>query len=144
MSTIPNIREQQALLREAFIRLVDEVKQKAIVDAGLNQTVASGIYHGRKGIGDETIEKLDLKFPEWRTINDEKPSNAKIDKKLNLDFVGIVEFKNQLNYFFDGMSTEHKEALVQMANKLHEIDNDDPKSAPFKNIDRRNKEKESQ
>jgi hypothetical protein len=144
MKKILKASEQQSLLRDAFKRLVDEVKQKAVVDAGLNQTVASGIYHGRKGIGDETIEKLDASFPDWRTIKEGKTNNnSVIGNKLNLEFLGLAEFKRQLNHFFDGMSAEHKEAIVLIANKLHDIDQpNNKKSRPFPTGPTKQKEKQ--
>lgn len=128
MDKIPTVIQQQLLLRDAYKRLVDSVGQKELVEAGLNQTVASGIYHGRKGIGDETIDKLDKKFPSWRDLKDEKKANKK-EQKLDLSFLGIEEFKRQLILFFNGMSQEHKEAIVLIANKLYDIDKPDDISA---------------
>jgi hypothetical protein len=123
MCKIPNITEQQTMLRDAFKRLVDTHKQKNVIDtAGIGQTIASSIYHGRKGIGDDTIEKLDAAYPDWRNLpSKEKPKETLADK-LNLGFIGVAEFKRQLNLFFDGMSAEHKEAIVLIANKLYDID----------------------
>jgi len=72
MPKIMKIEEHQTLLREALKALVDKETQSKIVEkAGLNQTVLSGNYHGRKGIGDETIAKLDKAYPEWRERSNE-------------------------------------------------------------------------
>lgn len=122
MCKIANIQEHQSMLREAFKRLIDTHSQKVVIEAaGLSQTVASGNYHGRKGIGDETIEKLDLAYPNWRDTD--SPPAKQVQPRLNLDFKGIAEFKRQLNLCFDGMSVEHKEIIVSIANKLYDLDN---------------------
>jgi transcriptional regulator with XRE-family HTH domain len=149
MKKIPMPSDNFEELRLAFVKLVKDEKAKGksqtdIADAiGVLPNYVSNIVNKRKGLGDEVIAKIDDKYPNWRTIEDDKAENGKaIDAKPKFVFTGIAEFKKQLNYFFDGMSNEHKEALVQMANKLHEIDNDDPKSAPFKGIERREKAKQ--
>jgi hypothetical protein len=140
MSKIPNVTEQQSLLRAAFKRLVDEVGQKTLVEAGLNQTVASGIYHGKKGIGDETIEKLDKKWPTWRDEADNHPPPNKAANESTGD-----AFLDTLLYCYKGMSNEHKEALAMMANSLYSIDNPNDRMAnPWSGAERRKSEKKLQ
>jgi len=122
MPKIMKIEEHQTLLREALKALVDKETQRNVVEkAGLNQTVLSGNYHGRKGIGDETIAKLDKAYPEWRERSNEsmaaQASNDAVKKSINLN-----EFKRQLIYFYDRMSNSNKEALVLIANRLYDID----------------------
>jgi plasmid maintenance system antidote protein VapI len=42
------------------------------------------------------------------------------------------EFKRQLIYFYDGMTQEHREIVLNLANKLYSLDNpDDRLASPF-------------
>lgn len=49
-------------------------------------------------------------------------------------YAAINEYNRQLLYFFDGMSIEHKDALLMMAQAFHAQDNpNDCQSNPFPN-----------
>lgn len=141
MGKIITVSELQTQLKEAFIRLVDKVGQSDLVANGINQTIASNIYHGRKGIGDETIAKLDRLYPDWRTIPN-NTSTSQPESKFKIEFLGLKEFKRQLNFFYDGMCMGNKEALVMIANRLYEIDNPNDTSATGRRRNDRNNQEE--
>lgn len=51
-------------------------------------------------------------------------------------------FREQLNYFYENMKDEHKDVLVMLAQKLHNIDvKDDKVSNPFPNKPKKEKAK---
>jgi hypothetical protein len=58
-----------------------------------------------------------------------KRPNTMIEKEVPQSYGMLLDsifdpnaFKKQLDYFYQGMSQDHKEAIVMMANRLHNID----------------------
>jgi plasmid maintenance system antidote protein VapI len=134
--TIPKPGEVNEALRKALLELVKEIKKKdegckdyeIASEIGVAANYLSNMLHGRKGIGDDTVAKIDVKFPGWRDVvvadNGKKTAPQASEE--------IDEFTKQLLYFFKGMSLEHKDALLLLANKLHAVDNrNDPRSNPY-------------
>lgn len=65
--------------------------------------------------------------------NNEIAIKSKEQKVINtpykIEILGEKEFKKQLDFFYNGMSMNNKEALVLIANKLYEIDHPTDSSA---------------
>lgn len=72
-----------------------------------------------------------LEAPQAEAIH---PPGSKVSEQpLEVD-----EFKRQLNFFYDGMSQVHREAILNMANTLYSADNpEDRKANPWSGSERR-------
>lgn len=137
MKTIPTAAEHDLMLRAAFTKLLerlkDEVKPKGVQTylankLGVESSFVSNIVGGRKTIGDALIEKLDELYPGWRAIEEVQAVQNTMDESdptfgaLLGSLIDPHTFKKQLDFCYEGMSQEHREALVMMANRLHNID----------------------
>jgi len=126
---------------------------KAIVDR-MGLTAASG-YLGkpprqindmlaeRKAFGAKVAREMEAKAGLSRFYFDNLDTNETEASRNHMPDGNEVssegdEFKRQLNYFFDGMSQAHREALINMANSLYSIDNPEDRAAnPWGRMERR-------
>jgi hypothetical protein len=140
MKTIPTAAEHDSMLRTAFINLLEKVKDDVkpkgaqthlASQLGVESSFISNIVAGRKNIGDTLIDKLDKLYPGWRAIDnspEERLPDNLLDEKgtsfgaLLSSLIDPNTFKRTLDFCYEGMSQEHKEVLVMLANRLHNID----------------------
>jgi hypothetical protein len=102
-----------------------------------------------RGMRDTTCRDIEviLGKPQGWMDREHSKDEAKKEKSLEAEDYNreeFDEFTKQLLYFFNGMSLDHKDAVLLLANKLYAMDNSDdrlasPFSSPMKSVKTRKK-----